>query len=78
MFILNMNISWNTAFEENDERTELYNFKKKDDFDNFKEATRDNQALRTCFDDPDEDLNTACNRWFSILNSTIKNCFQRI
>jgi hypothetical protein len=78
MFILNMNISWDTAFEDTVERNEIYNYKNKDDFENFKEMTSDNSALRNCFNEDEEDLNTACNRWFSTLNSIIKKCFKKI
>ena len=31
-----------------------------------------------CFEDYEEDLNFACNRWLSILNSIIKKCFRKI
>ena len=77
MFILNINVSWDTTFEDNAERNEIYNFKNNDDFENFIEMTRDNPALRNCFNDDTEDFNTACNKWFSILNSIIKNISEK-
>ena len=40
--------------------------------------TSENSALRNCFNEDEEDLNTACNRWFFILNSIIKKCFRKI
>ena len=72
MFILNMNISWNTSYQETDERIEVYNYKNKDDFEKFKEMTNENQELRNCFDGDEEDANTACDRWLSMINSIIK------
>ena len=78
MFILNMNVCWDTGFDDKDDRLEIYNFKKKDDFEKFVQETSFNPALLNCFEDADEDLNKACNKWFSILNSMIQKCFKRI
>ena len=31
-----------------------------------------------CFNDYEEDINVACNQWFSVLNKIIKKCFRKI
>ena len=56
MFILNMNISWATAVDDIEERIEVYNYKNKDDFDNFVRETNDSQELRSCFENEEEDI----------------------
>ena len=78
MFILNMNVSWDTALDDTEERVEVYNFKNEEDFENFVKETNNNQALRTCFDNDEEDFDKSCNRWLSILNTIIKKCFRKI
>ena len=78
MFILNMNISWDTSYEEKDERTEIFNYRSDEDFETFIMMTTENLELRTCFDNDEEDINVACNRWISILNSLIIKSFKKI
>ena len=78
MFVLNLNTSWSTALQDNDDRVEIYNYKKEEDFKKFVVETNDNIELRNCFDDETEDLNQACNRWISALNKIIKKCFSKI
>ena len=31
-----------------------------------------------CFENPNDDLDTATEKWFSVLNTIIKNCFKKI
>ena len=78
MFILDINISWDTAIDDKDERVEIYNYKQKDAFEKFVTETNDNQALLDCFANDEEDLNLSCNKWLSILNTIIQNCFKKI
>ena len=76
--IMEINANWNTSVSHANERMEIYNYRKKDDFENFKVATEVNADLLNCFDDPDEDLNISANRWLSTLNEIIKKSFKRI
>ena len=73
-----MNISWDTSYEEKDERTEIFNYRSDEDFETFIMMTTENLELRTCFDNDEEDINVACNRWISILNSLIIKSFKKI
>ena len=57
-----MNISWDTAIDDNKDRVEIYIYQKKEDFDNFVKEPSDNQALRNCFDKSEYDLNRSCNK----------------
>ena len=75
--VLKMNTSWNSAIQDKDDRIEIYNYKNKVDFERFVEETNNNSDLGSCFDDCREDINEACNKWFSILNGIIKKCFQK-
>ena len=76
--VLKMNTSWNSAIQDKDDRIEIYNYKNKVDFERFVEETNNNSDLGSCFDDCREDINEACNKWFSILNGIIKKCFKKI
>ena len=76
--ILNINNSWTTETVEKEERIEIYNFKRKEDFENFINETNHNSELIDCFNDSNEDLNKSCDKWLSILNNIIKRCFQKI
>ena len=78
MFVLNVNTSWNTALQDKEDRIEIYNYKKKEDFEKYVNETNDNIDLRKCLKDINEDLNIACNRWMSTLNKIIKKCFRKI
>ena len=64
--------------DQKDERIEVYNYKRSEDFENFVNETEDNIDLKTCFENEDEDLNEACSRWISSLNKIIKKCFRKI
>ena len=61
MFILNMNVSWDTSIDDIENREEVYNFKNDEDFAKFVRETNNNPALNSCFDDDNEELNKACN-----------------
>ena len=75
MFILNMNVSWDTSIDDIENREEVYNFKNDEDFAKFVRETNNNPELNSCFDDDNEGLNKACNRWLSLLNNIIRKCF---
>ena len=78
LFILNINTTWSTSIDHTGDRIEVYNYKKKEDFQKFVDVTDVNPDLKLCFEDDDEDFNEACNKWMSILNTSIKRCFRKI
>ena len=69
---------WKPSESETGNRLEVYNFNDKESFDKFVSATSDNEKLRNCFDDKNEDLETSSKRWLNILNDLIKSSFKKI
>ena len=55
------------------DRIEIYNYKNKDDFEAFRNATVNNDELLKCFDDPDEDLDVSVNSQSNNQKVTQKN-----
>ena len=78
MLFLEVNSNWTTLLNEGAERIEVYNYKNKDAFENFKEETENNLELINCFEDPNEDLDECADRWLSRLNRIILKCFPKI
>ena len=76
--ILKVKTNWKNLGDDKDIRTEIYNFKKKDDFTIFQVETSNNEELRACFNDENDDLEVSSKRWLSILNKIIIKCFKRI
>lgn len=76
--ILKVKTNWKNLVDDKDIRTEIYNFKKKDDFKIFQVETSNNEELRACFNDENDDLEVSSKRWLSILNKIIIKCFKRI
>ena len=76
--VLNINTSWSSKIYEKQDRIEIYNYNNKEDFERFIEETDDNEDLRNCFNDRQEDINVACNKWLTILNNLIRKSFKRI
>ena len=78
MMFLKININWNTSIEEKGERIEIYNYKNKENFEQFQNETENNEELKNCFEDENEDIEASSQRWLSILNGIIKKCFKKI
>ena len=76
--VLNLKASWSTNIQDKEDRTEIYNFQRTDDFERFVEETNDNNDLKNSFEDNNEEIDDACNNWLSVLNNLIKKCFKRI
>ena len=76
--VLYIKASWSTEVQDKEERNEVYNFNRTDDFKRFVEETNDNEELKNCFEDSHESINYACNKWMSILNNLIKKSFKKI
>jgi hypothetical protein len=77
LMLLVIRSNWNTMVQEKGERIEIYNYKNKDDFENFQRVTEENADLDNCFND-EEDLNIAADRWLNIVNGIVQKCFRRI
>ena len=78
MMFLKININWRTSVEEKDKRLEIYNYRNKEDFEIFRNETEDNIELRKCFQDENEDIEIAAQKWLSIVNKIIKKCFKKV
>ena len=76
LFILNINTTWSTSIDHTGDLIEVYNYKKKEDFQKSVDVTDVNPDLKLCFED--DDFNEACNKWMSILNTSIKRGFRKI
>ena len=78
VMIMEIISNWSTNFDDRSDRVEVYNYRNKDDFEEFKNVTENNKELRECFKDNNEDLETSSRRWLSLVNKNVKNCFKRI
>ena len=58
LMMLNIDSNWRTSVDEKKERIEIYNYKNKEDFEQFKIETENNPELRDCFKDENEDVET--------------------
>ena len=76
---LELNITWNTLFNEVDERIEIFNFRNSECFDTFKVMTENCEELLECFNDLETiNLNEAASKWLKVFNDIIRKCFTKI
>ena len=75
---LKLNLAWNFDTNDKDDRTEIYNFRNESDFKTLFLKTEENHLLKTCFDDPELDLDYACSLWLSLVNQIIRTSFRKI
>ena len=76
---LELNITWNTLFNDVEGRIEIFNFRNSECFNTFKEITENCQELLECFDELDNtNLNEAASKWLKVLNNIIQKCFTKI
>ena len=54
--VLNIKTNWKTSIEDKGERIEIYNYKKKDDFEHFKQETEQNEDLKQCYKDKSDKM----------------------
>ena len=73
--ILEIDYTWTYNGKKN-ERIEVYNYKNDNDFLKFKTITEDNDELKHCFDDPNEDAEVSSLRWLKVVKKLIKNILQ--
>ena len=59
-------------------REEIFNFNDEEGHVKFVAETNENQALRNCFEDENEDVEISSRRWLKLLNTSIKSCFRKI
>ena len=78
VMILDIIANWKTSIEETSDRIEIYNYQNNDDFEMFRNETENNEQLRDCYKDENEDLEIASKRWLSIVNKNIIKCFKKI
>ena len=74
---LEIKISWNSLFQDEHKRIEIYNFKNPDCFQKFQEMTENCKELVDCFDDV-ENFDDAASKWLKVLNDIIRKCFKKI
>ena len=75
--ILEIKYSWDIS-EEIDKRIEIFNYKNNEDFVTFQTITENNEELKHCFDDPNEDIEKSSQRWLRIVKNLIKTAFKKI
>ena len=76
--ILELNKKWNTVAKETEQRQEILNYRNKEEFELFTKLTSDSEDLRTCFDDKNEDLETASKKWLRHLKIILKASFSKL
>ena len=75
--LLNINLSWTPQSQQID-RIEVFDYKNTADFEVFVSLTNNNEALRTCFDNEEEDIEISSKRWLKLLKTAIKQSFKKI
>ena len=73
--ILEINVNWNSHFNDRSVRVETFNFADAEAFDRYKNLTETNQELLECFEDEDEDLQTSANRWLKRFENVLQRSF---
>ena len=75
---LELHQSWKPHQSEKEERIEIYDLNDPESFQNFIRITSDNEQLRSCFNNEDEDIEISSKRWLRILKDIMKSCFKKI
>ena len=76
--ILELNINWKNVLHEPEDRIEIYNFKNEKDFERFVNLSGDNSALKSLFNDENEDLEVSSQKWLKAVNQIIYSSFSKI
>ena len=76
--ILEIDKKWKTFSMNTGVRTEILNYKNKENFKTFIDITNNNDKLRQFFNDPNEDLEAASKAWIKCLKLILKACFDKI
>ena len=61
-----------------DERVEIFNFKNDEDFSKFQNLSIDNDDLKHCFDNINENIENSSKRWLMTVKNLIKTSFRKI
>ena len=77
LLILQVNVSWDSK-EKTNSREIVFNFKNKENFKKYEEATDNNHEIRDCFENDIESVENLSRRWLKIFNSILFNCFDRV
>ena len=77
LLILEVGLCWDTR-ENQKPRETIFNFKNKDNFRKYVEATEDNLALRECFGNENESVENLSKKWLKLFNSILFSNFDRI
>ena len=73
-----LNVSWKPNIHRKDKRTEIFDYKNKENFEAFICMTNDSEELRNCFKNDDDELEKCSVRWLKIMRNIIKCCFTKI
>ena len=76
--VVELDLNWVPEVKTKEERIEVYDYKNVDNFKKFVQSTNDNDDLKHCFDDCNEDLEKSSKRWLKTMKNTIKNSFTKI
>ena len=76
--IMELNINWKNVYDEPADRIEIYNFKNKKEFERFEKLSDENTALKSLFNDENEDLEKSSLKWLKAVNQIISSSFSKI
>ena len=76
--ILEFSLNWNSESSLKEERIEIFDYKNVTNFEKFDQLTNNNDDLKHCFHDINEDLEKSSKRWLKILKNIIKVFFTKI
>ena len=69
---------WITSTKNTEVRTEILNYKNKENFKTYYEITNNNDELRHFFTDPKEDIEKEAKAWAKCLRLILKASFEKI
>ena len=76
--IIEIDINWKTKIDNPEERLEIYNFKNVENFSQYKSLSDKNDVLKSLFNDENEDLEKASQKWLKSVNKMISASFSKV
>ena len=76
--MIEIDINWKTKIYEPENRLEIFNFKRVEDFNKFINLSKENDVLKSLFNDENEDLEKESQKWLKSVNKMIYASFSKI
>ena len=76
--MIEIDINWKTKIHEPENRLEIFNFKRVEDFNKFINLSKENDVLKSLFNDENEDLNISSKKWLKAMNKILSCSFSKV